>query len=127
MFLHGARLALLPDEGRDCTASARDGQGEADRPVVRLRNRGRAPPHAVRPRPGSLASGGAPLRWPRAPCGVAHPYAVRGAPRAAAAGALVDGAAMSMELPRDYNAAVDLVGRNLARRASKVAYIDDAG
>jgi benzoate-CoA ligase len=33
-----------------------------------------------------------------------------------------------MELPRDYNAAVDLVGRNLAAgRAGKVAYIDDAG
>src|SRR5918999_4186784 len=33
-----------------------------------------------------------------------------------------------MELPRDYNAAVDLVGRNLAAgRGSKVAYIDDAG
>jgi benzoate-CoA ligase len=33
-----------------------------------------------------------------------------------------------MELARDYNAAVDLVGRNLAAgRAGKVAYIDDAG
>jgi benzoate-CoA ligase len=33
-----------------------------------------------------------------------------------------------MELPRDYNAAVDLIGRNLAAgRAGKVAYIDDAG
>src|SRR5688572_33247360 len=33
-----------------------------------------------------------------------------------------------MELPREYNAAVDLVGRNLAAgRGSKVAYIDDAG
>ena len=33
-----------------------------------------------------------------------------------------------MELPRDYNAAVDLVGRNLvAGRAGKVAFIDDAG
>ena len=32
------------------------------------------------------------------------------------------------EFPRDYNAAVDLVGRNLAAgRAGKVAYIDDAG
>ena len=31
-----------------------------------------------------------------------------------------------MELPRDYNAAVDLVGRNLAAgRGSKTAYIDD--
>ena len=31
-----------------------------------------------------------------------------------------------MELPRDYNAAVDLVGRNLAAgRGSKVAYVDD--
>src|SRR5438552_9698739 len=31
-----------------------------------------------------------------------------------------------MELPRDYNAAVDLVGRNLtAGRGSKIAYIDD--
>jgi len=30
------------------------------------------------------------------------------------------------ELPRDYNAAVDLVGRN-AGRGSKVAYIDDGG
>src|SRR5688572_31017704 len=33
-----------------------------------------------------------------------------------------------MELPREYNAAVDLVGRNLAAgRGAKVAYIDDAG
>ena len=33
-----------------------------------------------------------------------------------------------MELPRDYNAAVDLIGRNLAAgRAGKIAYIDDAG
>ena len=33
-----------------------------------------------------------------------------------------------MELPRDYNAAVDLIGRNLAAgRAGKVAYIDDSG
>ncbi|HEX2198266.1 MAG TPA: benzoate-CoA ligase family protein [Burkholderiales bacterium] len=33
-----------------------------------------------------------------------------------------------MELPRDYNAAVDLIGRNLAAgRAAKVAYIDDGG
>src|SRR5687768_13392630 len=33
-----------------------------------------------------------------------------------------------MELPRDYNAALDLIGRNLAAgRAGKVAYIDDAG
>jgi benzoate-CoA ligase len=33
-----------------------------------------------------------------------------------------------MELPRDYNAAVDLVGRNLAAgRGGKVAYIDDSG
>ena len=33
-----------------------------------------------------------------------------------------------MELPRDDNAAVDLIGRNLAAgRAGKVAYIDDAG
>jgi benzoate-CoA ligase len=33
-----------------------------------------------------------------------------------------------MELPRDYNAAVDLVGRHLAAgRGAKVAYIDDAG
>src|SRR5687767_8462970 len=32
------------------------------------------------------------------------------------------------EIPRDYNAAVDLVERNLgAGRASKIAYIDDAG
>src|SRR5439155_4842444 len=32
----------------------------------------------------------------------------------------------SMELQRDYNAAVDLVGRNLAAgRGSKIAYIDD--
>jgi benzoate-CoA ligase len=31
-----------------------------------------------------------------------------------------------LELPRDYNAAVDLVGRN-AGRGAKVAYIDDAG
>ena len=31
-----------------------------------------------------------------------------------------------MELPREYNAAVDLIGRN-AGRGSKVAYIDDAG
>ena len=35
---------------------------------------------------------------------------------------------MSVELPRDYNAAVDLVGRNLAPgRSSKLAYIDDSG
>jgi benzoate-CoA ligase len=33
-----------------------------------------------------------------------------------------------VEIPRDYNAAVDLIGRNLAAgRGSKVAYIDDAG
>src|SRR5687768_18518165 len=33
-----------------------------------------------------------------------------------------------MELPRDYNAALDLVGRNLAAgRAGKLAYIDDGG
>ena len=33
-----------------------------------------------------------------------------------------------MELPREYNAAVDLIGRNLAAgRAGKIAYIDDAG
>jgi benzoate-CoA ligase len=33
-----------------------------------------------------------------------------------------------MVLPRDYNAAVDLLGRNLAAgRGSKLAYIDDAG
>ena len=33
-----------------------------------------------------------------------------------------------IDLPRDYNAAVDLVGRNLgAGRAGKVAYIDDSG
>ena len=33
-----------------------------------------------------------------------------------------------MELPREYNAATDLIGRNLAAgRAGKVAYIDDAG
>ena len=33
-----------------------------------------------------------------------------------------------IELPRDYNAAVDLVGRNLvAGRSAKVAYIDDSG
>src|SRR5687768_5297014 len=33
-----------------------------------------------------------------------------------------------MELPRDYNAAVDLVERNLAAgRAGKVAFIDDGG
>ena len=33
-----------------------------------------------------------------------------------------------MEIPREYNAADDLVGRNLAAgRAGKVAYIDDAG
>jgi benzoate-CoA ligase len=31
-----------------------------------------------------------------------------------------------MELPREYNAAVDLIGRN-AGRGSKVAYIDDSG
>ena len=31
-----------------------------------------------------------------------------------------------LELPRDYNAAVDLVGRN-AGRGAKVAYIDDSG
>ena len=33
-----------------------------------------------------------------------------------------------MEIPRDYNAAVDLVGRNLAAgRGGKTAFIDDAG
>jgi benzoate-CoA ligase len=33
-----------------------------------------------------------------------------------------------VEIPRDYNAAVDLIGRNLAAgRGAKVAYIDDAG
>ena len=33
-----------------------------------------------------------------------------------------------MEIPRDYNAADDLVGRNLtAGRGGKIAYIDDAG
>jgi benzoate-CoA ligase len=33
-----------------------------------------------------------------------------------------------MGLPREYNAAVDLIGRNLAAgRAAKVAYVDDAG
>jgi benzoate-CoA ligase len=33
-----------------------------------------------------------------------------------------------MELPRDYNAAVDLIGRNLAAgRGKKVAYLDDSG
>ncbi|HEV7477792.1 MAG TPA: benzoate-CoA ligase family protein [Burkholderiales bacterium] len=33
-----------------------------------------------------------------------------------------------MEIPRDYNAAVDLIGRNLAAgRGAKVAYIDDGG
>jgi benzoate-CoA ligase len=33
-----------------------------------------------------------------------------------------------MELPREYNAAVDLIGRNLAAgRGAKVAYIDDTG
>src|SRR5882762_8214870 len=32
------------------------------------------------------------------------------------------------DVPRDYNAAVDLVGRNLvAGRGGKIAYIDDAG
>src|SRR3990170_5212639 len=34
----------------------------------------------------------------------------------------------SLELPREYNAAVDLIGRNLAAgRGGKVAYIDDSG
>jgi benzoate-CoA ligase len=33
-----------------------------------------------------------------------------------------------MELPREYNAAVDLIGRNLAAgRGGKIAYIDDSG
>jgi hypothetical protein len=33
-----------------------------------------------------------------------------------------------MELPREYNAAVDLIERNLsAGRGAKVAYIDDSG
>ena len=33
-----------------------------------------------------------------------------------------------MEIPRDYNAAVDLIGRNLAAgRGAKTAYIDDCG
>ena len=33
-----------------------------------------------------------------------------------------------MEIPREYNAAVDLIGRNLAAgRGGKVAYIDDSG
>jgi len=35
---------------------------------------------------------------------------------------------MNIQMPRDYNAAVDLVGRNLSGgRGSKVAYIDDSG
>src|SRR5262245_20844406 len=34
--------------------------------------------------------------------------------------------AAMLELPRDYNAAVDLLGRN-AGRGAKVAYIDDSG
>ena len=35
---------------------------------------------------------------------------------------------MSNDIPRDYNAAADLVGRNLAAgRGAKTAYIDDAG
>src|SRR3954470_6799952 len=34
----------------------------------------------------------------------------------------------AMEIPRDYNAAVDLIGRNLAAgRGAKTAYVDDAG
>src|SRR4029079_9586643 len=34
----------------------------------------------------------------------------------------------AMEIPRDYNAAVDLIGRNLAAgRGAKTAFIDDAG
>ncbi|HEU5177853.1 MAG TPA: AMP-binding protein, partial [Burkholderiales bacterium] len=33
-----------------------------------------------------------------------------------------------MEIPREYNAAADLIGRNLAAgRGAKVAYIDDSG
>src|SRR5262245_20405435 len=33
-----------------------------------------------------------------------------------------------MESPRDYNATVDLIGRNLAAgRGGKIAYIDDSG
>ncbi|HEX6154878.1 MAG TPA: AMP-binding protein, partial [Burkholderiales bacterium] len=33
-----------------------------------------------------------------------------------------------MEIPREYNAAVDLIGRNLAAgRGAKIAYIDDSG
>ena len=32
-----------------------------------------------------------------------------------------------IEIPRLYNAAVDLVERNLAKRAGKIAFIDDAG
>src|SRR4030088_1644875 len=33
-----------------------------------------------------------------------------------------------MEIPRDYNAAADLIERNLAAgRGGKIAYIDDAG
>src|SRR5689334_9747190 len=33
-----------------------------------------------------------------------------------------------MEIPREYNAAVDLIGRNLAAgRGGKTAYIDDGG
>ena len=33
-----------------------------------------------------------------------------------------------MELPRDYNAAVDLLERNLkAGRGAKTAFVDDAG
>ena len=33
-----------------------------------------------------------------------------------------------MELPREYNAAVDLIGRNLsAGRGGKVAFVDDQG
>jgi benzoate-CoA ligase len=35
---------------------------------------------------------------------------------------------MNIQMPRDYNAAVDLVGRNLSGgRGGKVAYIDDSG
>src|SRR5436189_37252 len=36
--------------------------------------------------------------------------------------------ALMTDVPREYNAAVDLVGRNLAAgRGGKIAYIDDAG
>src|SRR5205823_13063284 len=51
-----------------------------------------------------------------------------GRDRARADGLRADQSPRLTELPRDYNAAVDLLGRNLgAGRGGKTAFIDDAG